>query len=123
MRTFLRQVSRGKVYGDPLGRERETDRRKCCPHPLAALRDGLVGQPDNVKAGRPAESWTWTSTARASRPRYATVATVATIQARPREHAIMDRIPPSSALTAVAAMDRSPASGLRERLTVATCAA
>ena len=44
----------------------------------------LSGRPTMMKAGSPEESCTCTSTARASSPRYATVATVAAIRPRPQ---------------------------------------
>ena len=47
MRSLFRQVGGRQVHGDPLRGKREADRGECCTHPLAALRDGLVGQADD----------------------------------------------------------------------------
>ena len=75
MAAFLRQVGGREVDGDAPRRQREPrgDQRRA--HPLARLRDRLVGRPTTWKAGSPGETWTCTSTARASIPSKATVET------------------------------------------------
>ena len=51
VRPFLGQVGGGKVDGDPLGRQRQSQRGQRRLHPLAAFAHCLVGQADEVEAG------------------------------------------------------------------------
>jgi hypothetical protein len=68
MGAFLGKVGGRQIERDALGRKREADGVQAGAHPLLRLRHGLVGQADDVKAGRPEESWHSTSTGRASTP-------------------------------------------------------
>jgi hypothetical protein len=66
---FLGQIGGREVDRDPLGREREAERRQRRPDPLAAFADRLVGKADEEEAGTPGPTWHCTSTPRASSPR------------------------------------------------------
>ena len=80
---FLGQVRRGEIDGDALGRQGKPRGDQRGPHPLSALRHRLVRQTDQDEGDAAGVTWTWTSTARASIPSNATVATRVTISANP----------------------------------------
>jgi len=50
---LLGEVGGRKVYGDALGRQRETNGIKRPAHALPALGDRLVGQPDDGESRHP----------------------------------------------------------------------
>lgn len=52
MRAFLGKIGGRQVDRDSLGRKRKPDRCKRRAHSLAALGDGLVGEPDDDKCGQ-----------------------------------------------------------------------
>ena len=73
---FLRQVGGREIDGDAARRQRQARRRPARRARARALRDtALSGRPTTLKAGRPGATCTCTSTARASMPSNATVAT------------------------------------------------
>ena len=72
---FLRQVGGGEVDGDAARRQRQARGDQRGADPLAGFRHRLVGQADDVEGEQPGWACTCTSTARASMPSNATVAT------------------------------------------------
>ena len=51
----LGKVGGREVGDDPLGRQRQAERRDRAAHPLAAFRDRLVGEADDVEGGKPGD--------------------------------------------------------------------
>ena len=79
----LAQVRRREVDRDPLERELEARVHHRRPDALARLAHRLVGQPDDVNAGRPCRMSASTQTRRASTPSTAKVVTRASIRTPP----------------------------------------
>jgi hypothetical protein len=85
MRSFLWQMGQRQVDGDDRGQERDRDGGEGQGESVRDFRLPPCGRDRRlVNFGQHEESWTWTSTDRASSSRYATAATVAVMAAATR---------------------------------------